>query len=236
MPIGPGKVYYRWVGDLLHPEREPLAVLERLKAEMGTYDFNAQYLQSPVPAGGNMIKWEWFPYYSDQPRRPEGSIIVQSWDTACTTSELASYSVGITAQVDKNGTFHVLDIVRGRWEFTELVREMRKAAQCHRPKTILIEDQASGTALQQTLKRDGYTVRPIKPKGDKVMRMRVHTPTLEAGKVLLKKDAPWLDELRTEVLAFPYGKHDDQVDALSQLMTWAEDWRVPKYSIRPWRR
>ena len=84
--------------------------------------------------------------------------------------------------------------------------------------------------------RDGYTVRPIKPKGDKVMRMRVHTPTLEAGKVLLKKDAPWLDELRTEVLAFPYGKHDDQVDALSQLMTWAEDWRVPKYSIRPWRR
>ena len=236
VPIGPGKVYYRWEGDLLHPEREPLAVLERLKAEMGTYDFNAQYLQSPVPAGGNMIKWEWFPYYSDQPRRPEGSIIVQSWDTACTTSELASYSVGITAQVDKNGTFHVLDIVRGRWEFTELVREMRKAAQCHRPKTILIEDQASGTALQQTLKRDGYTVRPIKPKGDKVMRMRVHTPTLEAGKVLLKKDAPWLDELRAEVLAFPYGKHDDQVDALSQLMTWAEDWRIPKYSIRPWRR
>ena len=52
----------------------------------------------------------------------------------------------------------------------------------------LIEDQASGTALQQTLKRDGYAVRPIKPKGDKVMRMRVHTPTLEAGKVLLKKN------------------------------------------------
>ena len=40
-------------------------------------------------------------------------------------------------------------------------------------------------------------------------------PTLEAGKVLLKKGAPWLDELRAEMLAFPYGKHDDQVDALS---------------------
>ena len=236
VPIGPGRVYYRWVGDLLHPERDARAVLEQIKSEMGTYDFNAQYLQAPVPLGGNMIKWEWFPYYSDQPRRPEGSIIVQSWDTACTTSELASYSVGITAQIDKNGTIHVLDIVRGRWEFTELLRGMRKAAQCHRPKTILIEDQASGIALQQTLKCDGYTVRPIKPKGDKVMRMRVHTPTLEAGKVLLKKGAPWLDELRAEVLAFPHGKHDDQVDALSQLMTWTEDWRIPKYSIRPWRR
>ena len=91
--IGPDKVHCRRVGDLLHPEREPLVVLEGLKAEMGTYNFNAQYLQAPVPLGGNMIKWEWFAYYySDQPRRPEGSIIVQSWDTACTTSELASYS------------------------------------------------------------------------------------------------------------------------------------------------
>ena len=63
--------------------------------------------------------------------------------------------------------------------------------------------------MQQSLKRDGLPVRPIKPKGDKVMRMRVHTPTLEAGKVLLKKDAPWLNELRAEMLAFPYGKHDD---------------------------
>ena len=149
------------------------------------------------------------------------------------TSELASYSVGITAQVDKNGTIHVLDLVRGRWEFPDLVRKIREAAQCHRPKAILIEDQASGTGVQQSPKSDRFPVRPIKPKGDKVMRMRVHTAAMEAGKVLLKKDAPWLDELRTEFLAFPYGKHDDQVDALSQLMTWAEDWRIPKWSVRP---
>ncbi len=51
---------------------------------------------------------------------------MQSWDTACTTSELASYSVGITAQINKTGTIHVLDIVRGRWEFTDLVREIEK--------------------------------------------------------------------------------------------------------------
>ena len=74
----------------------------------------------------------------------------------------------------------------------------------------------------------------IKPKGDKVMRMHAHTATMEARKVLLPKDAPWLDDFRCEVLAFPNGKHDDQVDALSQLMTWTEDWRIPKYSIRPW--
>ena len=193
------------------------------------------YQQAPVPLGGNMIHFEWFGFFSDPLPRPETAIIVQSWDTASSTSELACYSVGITAQVDKNGTIHILDVVRGRWEFPELVREIRRAHQCHRPKSVLIEDQASGIGVQQSLKRDGLPVRPIKPTGDKGMRMRVHTPTLEAGKVLLKKDAPWLDDFRSEILAFPYGKHDDQVDALSQLMTWAEDWRIPKSSIRPMR-
>ena len=63
---------------------------------------------------------------------------------------------------------------------------------------------------------------PIKPKGDKGHAYACpHRGTLESGKVLLQIDAPWLDDFRSEVLAFPKGKHDDQVDALSQLMTWA---------------
>ena len=127
----------------------------------------------------------------------------------------------------------MLDLVRGRWQFPDLLREVCKANQCHRPKSILIEYQASGIGLQQTLKARGLRVIPIKPEGNKVMRMRAHTAALEATQVLLPKDAPWLDELRAEALAFPYGKHDDQVDALSQLMTWAEDWRIPKWSVRP---
>jgi predicted phage terminase large subunit-like protein len=86
--------------------------------------------------------------------------------------------------------------------------------------------------LQQTLKREGFPVIAIKPKGEKEVRMHTHTATLEAGKVFLRKGAPWLDELRSEILAFPHGRHDDQVDALSQLMTWNEQ---PKrtHSIRP---
>jgi predicted phage terminase large subunit-like protein len=220
--IGPGRVHRRAIGDVLHPEREPRQVLEQLKIEMGSYDFSAQYQQAPVPPGGNTLKWEWFGFFSDPPPLRDGAKIVQSWDTAWTTSELASYSVGITALIDKTGTISVLDLVRGRWQFPDLQREIIKAARCHDPKSILIEDHASGIGLQQTLKREGFPIIPIKPKGDKVMRMHAHTATLEAGKVFLRKGAPWLDELRTETLAFPYGKHDDQVDALSQLMTWNE--------------
>jgi len=232
VPIGRYRVHRRHVGEVLHPGREPLEALERLKAEMGSYDYSAQYQQAPVPAGGNMIKGEWFGSFSDPPPRAEGSIIVQSWDTASTTSELASYSVGITALVDRNGTIWVLDLVRGRWAFPELQRRVIEAAHSYAPRSVLVEDQASGTALQQSLKKQGFAVIPIKPKGDKVMRLHAHTATIEAGKVLLPKEARWLDEFRREVLAFPHGKHDDQVDALSQLMTWIQERQKRTYGVR----
>jgi len=227
-----GNVHYRGVGEVLHPEREPLEALEKLKIEMGSYDFSAQYQQAPVPAGGNMIKWEWFGFFSGLPLLRDGAVLAQSWGTASTTSELASYSVGITALIDKTGTIWVLDLVRGRWEVPDPQRKVIEAVRRHQPKATLIEDHASGTALQQALKQQRFKTIAIKPKGDKVMRMHAHTAALEGGKVLLQKDAPWLDDFRYEVLAFPKGKHDDQVDALSQLMTWAEDRRIPKCRVQ----
>jgi phage terminase large subunit-like protein len=52
--------------------------------------------------------------------------------------------------------------------------------------------------------------------------MAVHSHRVEAGDVRLPSHAEWLDEFRSEVLAFPYGRHDDQVDALAQLLAWLE--------------
>jgi phage terminase large subunit-like protein len=170
VPIGIGQVHRRAVGEVLHPEREPLDALERLKAEMGSYDFTAQYQQAPVPTGGNMVKWEWFKFFSGRPLLRDGGVLMQSLDTASSTSELASYSVGITAFIDKNRTIWVLDLVRGRWDFPELQRKVNEAARRHRPRSILVEDHASGIALQQAMKQEQFAVIPIKPKGDKVMR------------------------------------------------------------------
>ena len=61
VPLGPDRYHYRKVGELLHPEREPAWALENLKRTMGSIDFAAQYQQQPVPPGGNLIKWDWFP-------------------------------------------------------------------------------------------------------------------------------------------------------------------------------
>jgi predicted phage terminase large subunit-like protein len=91
---------------------------------------------------------------------------------------------------------------------------------------ILIEDHVSGIGLIQTLKQRRLPIKGIKPTGDKVMRMHAHTGTIEGTKVFLKAGASWLDDLRSELLAFPHGHHDDQVDALSQLMTWDAERRL----------
>ena len=44
---------------------------------------------------------------------------------------------------------------------------------------------------------------------------------IEAGQVFLPTQAEWLDTLLLELLAFPQGKHDDQVDSISQFLKWA---------------
>ena len=68
IPLGPGRHHgRRSVGDVLHPEREPLPVLDEIKRAMGSLEFSAQYQQRPIPLGGNLIKWAWFKTHENAP-------------------------------------------------------------------------------------------------------------------------------------------------------------------------
>src|SRR5262245_54496876 len=73
-------------------------------------------------------------------------------------------------------------------------------------------------SLATNLKREGVHAIPIDPDGEKIMRMNAQTARIEAGSVLLPHRAAWLDEFRHEILAFPAGRYNDQVDALSQAL------------------
>jgi predicted phage terminase large subunit-like protein len=65
----------------------------------------------------------------------------------------------------------------------------------------------------------------VKPEGGKVDRMAAQSAKIEAGHVHLPKNASWLAEFLSELLAFPNGRHDDQVDSVSQLLRWWQnDW------------
>jgi predicted phage terminase large subunit-like protein len=221
--IGPDEFFERRVGDVLHAEREPQEVLDNIKAQLGAFTFNAQYQQRPAPIEGNLIKWKWFGLFANPPAHGPDGRIIQSWDTASKAGELNDYSV-CTTWLMKDGLYYLLDVFRARLEYPELRRQAIELAHRFAAKTVLIEDKGSGIQLIQDLRHGKVRIYPIAivPDVDKVTRMSNQTAQIEAGRVIIKEEAPWLDDLRAELLAFPASKHDDQVDSLSQFLTWAE--------------
>jgi predicted phage terminase large subunit-like protein len=91
-------------------------------------------------------------------------------------------------------------------------------AKLHKPSHILIEDAGVGTALIQELKTAHFSVIPVKPEYDKKIRMSIQSAKFENGQVFFPKEAPWLADLEAELFAFPNGRHDDQVDSISQAL------------------
>lgn len=210
----------RNVGDVLHPEREPLEVLMQLKQNLGEYHFSGQYQQEPVPLGGGMFKSEWIRYYHPHEFPNGQGQIIQSWDTANKESEFADYSVCTTWKV-YDEKYYLIDVYRARMDYPILKQKVIQKAEEYSPDIILIEDKASGTQLIQELKNIGmYKIKEYKPKCDKVMRAHAQTAAFESGKVKLPISAPWLDEYIIELTIFPKGKYDDQVDSTSQVIEW----------------
>jgi predicted phage terminase large subunit-like protein len=88
-------------------------------------------------------------------------------------------------------------------------------------KRVLVEQAGSGLSLIQDLQRSSdLNVIGIVPKQDKATRLMSVSAMIEAGRVLVPKDAPWLAEFRRELTMFPNARHDDQVDSLSQFLKW----------------
>ncbi len=218
--IGPDQWFERKPGDLLHPERESQHTLDVLRETLGTYNFSAQYQQNPIPAEGTLIHWKWLRFYSTPPTRSPGDQVVQSWDTASKAEEIHDYSVCTTWLV-RDGNYYLLNVFRKRLEYPLLRREIVRLARHYEATTVLIEDKSSGTPLIQELRAEGH-LRPIpvKPIEDKVTRMSVQSAKIEAGYVVLPEKAAWLDAFQTEILQFPQGSHDDQVDSVSQFLGW----------------
>src|SRR5262252_6699108 len=86
--------FRRRQGEALHPEREPIETLDRIRRTIGEYNFAGQYQQAPAPLGGGLVKAEWFKRYSESDRPERFDQIVQSWDTANKATELSDCSVG----------------------------------------------------------------------------------------------------------------------------------------------
>jgi predicted phage terminase large subunit-like protein len=117
--------------------------------------------------------------------------------------------------------------------YPELKRAVREQAEAFSPKTILVEDKASGTQLIQELVSERvHTIKKYEPTMDKIMRMHSVTSTIENGFVHLPDKAAWLGEYLHELTGFPNAKFDDQADSTSQALDWfKQQCLTPEYRL-----
>jgi predicted phage terminase large subunit-like protein len=214
------RIFGRRRGEALHPEREPLAMLDQIRKTIGEYNFAGQYQQAPAPLGGGLVKAAWFRHCTQDELPAKFERVVQSWDTASKASELSDFSV-CTSWGILGKDLYLLDVLRRRMEYPELKRAVREQYERFRPSVVLIEDKASGTQLIQELVADGlYAVTRYQPQSDKVMRLHAQTAMIENGFVHLPDAARWLAQYLHELTTFPNGRHDDQVDSTAQMLDW----------------
>ena len=224
--------FTRRAGEALHPEREPIDLLNRIREAQGEYNFSGQYQQSPSPLGGGLVKVDWFKTYAPADRPSTFEVVFQSWDTANKPTELSDYSVCSTWGV-KDKHAYLLHVFRKRVGYPELKRAVRDQAEAFRPQTVLVEDKASGTQLIQELVGEGmHAIKKYEPTMDKTMRMHSVTSVMENGFVHLPDKASWLGEYLHELASFPKGKYDDQADSTSQALDWfKQQYMTPVYGL-----
>jgi predicted phage terminase large subunit-like protein len=229
-------------GQLLWPERVTQSNLAELKVALGSYRYAGQYQQRPSPAEGGIFKRIWFRFWRPahlhlppvQVRTPNGEVVnieavpipaafdttIESWDMAFKDLATSDYVVGQVWGAVGADRF-LLDQRRDRMDMPatkEAVKEL--SSRWPKAETKLIEDKANGPAIIQELRHDVTGLIEVTPQGGKIARAHAVSPQIESGNVYLPHPAiaPWVEDFISEAAAFPNGRNDDQVDAMTQAL------------------
>lgn len=212
---------HRKAGEALHPSRYPLDRLLEIKKAIGSRDWAALYQQHPVPDGGALFRAEWIRRWTPTSLPPVFDSKVMSWDMTFKETKDSDFVVGQLWGV-KDASFFLLDQVRGRMDFVRTRQVFVEFAKKH-PDVLakLIEDKANGTAIINSLSAAVVGLIPVTPKESKEARASSVSPLWEAGNVYIPEDSvEWVGDFVRELLEFPSGSHDDQVDAMTQALSY----------------
>lgn len=214
----------------------PAVADEEALQEMRTIDphgFMALYQQRPVPATGQLFSEEWLGRYEALPSGV--GQWVQSWDLRHGGKGAAtSFAVGqLWYKPSSHAAAYLVDQVRGRWSPEETLSVFDAQQQDPRwsqAQAILVEEKADGVMLLSLRRSIVKGMIPVKPVADKEARARLVQPYVRAGNVIVPMRASWLAEWLGEICTFPGAPHDDQVDAMSQALTYLYQGRRPAIS------
>lgn len=214
---------HRRAGEALHPERFDLDALNDIRRTIGERDWASLYQQHPIPDGGGIFKDAWIRTWTPETLPDRFDHVLQSWDCTFKDTDGSDFVVG---QVwgKKGPDFYLLDQIRGRFDFVATIEAVKNLSARH-PDVVrkLIEDKANGPAVISILKKETPGLVPITPKDSKEARAYSVTAFWEGGNVYLPPSSlyPWVKtDFIPELLTFPAGAHDDQVDAMTQALNY----------------
>lgn len=215
---------HRLQGQPLWPERFGMEFLEAQR-QRNPHDFQAKYQGSPVAEGGGMFKRQWFRYAEKNGspdlyklgehgwRNVQGARRFLTVDLATSTKETGDYTV-VMAWAMWGELLLLLDVMRERLEGPDILPQIALMLNRHRAGDAWIEKIGFQTSLIQDGARKGLPVRELRPDKDKATRAAPMAAAMANGKVFFAPGA-WNGALEAELLSFPAGGHDDQVDAFA---------------------
>lgn len=214
----------RKIGDPLCPEigkgKEWLKDFKKSHmTESGMRSWNALYQGHPSAREGNIIKREWWEYYTEEElEKATFDKIIMSVDAAFKDSEKNDF-VAISVWGKRGEQYWLLDMQNKHLNFTATV----KAIKVTRARYIglsetLIEDTANGTLILQLMKDEIAGLIAVRPDVSKEARVNAISFLIEAGNVRLPKFKKFTWEFVEQCASFPNGKHDDMVDSMSQAL------------------
>jgi predicted phage terminase large subunit-like protein len=203
----------------LWPEFFDLEALLRTKASMPTFQWNAQYQQTPTAEEAALVKREWWQIW-DQENPPNCEYIIMSLDAAAEKHNRADYTALTTWGVflyeeTDNYNIILLNSIKKRMEFPELKDMAMEEYGEWDPDAFIVEKKSSGTALYQEMRRMGLPVSEYTPhrgSGDKLARLNSVSDIVASGLVWVPPTR-WAEEVVEEIAGFPFMSHDDLVDS-----------------------
>lgn len=217
------KCVTKWGRDAREVEGElisPLFNAESVKAsriEKGPIMSAAEYDQDPVPEGGAVFKRDWLKYWT---KLPDKLFKILSVDAAFKGESTSDFVVLQVWGRFRTG-FYLVDQTRGRLNFPDTGAAIVTMARRHKVMAVAIEDKANGPGLISILKKEIPGVVGVNPKMSKYARASAISGFFESGNVFFPDPVvpgnEWVTlDLEPEILKFPRGRNDDQVDCLTQ--------------------
>ena len=228
IPTG-SKVWVRQPGDVLLPQMWTKELVDNKRRELGEANFSAQYQQNPSAAVGELIKNEHLRYFDEL---PEGHLRrTLSFDTATKVGPNSSYTVCLVIFTDGR-RHYVYDVLRARLDPVQARDAALGLIQHYKPMRILVEDASSGPGLAKMLEEHHHHP-DLRPTGglSKEERLEPRLHMFAENRVLVRNNQVWTTDFTSELLRFPFGKFDDQVDALTQYLNWVAEELPPTRPI-----